>query len=106
MSEPSPESKPSMRVLVGTSGYSYKEWKGPFYPADLAATKFLRFYAEHFSTVEINNTFYRMPTNKLLEGWASEVPEGFSFSIKAPQRSTHMAKLQGATDLVNALVTT
>jgi len=95
-----------MRVLVGTSGYSYKEWKGPFYPADLPATKFLRFYAEHFPTVEINNTFYRMPTAKLLEGWASEVPEGFSFAIKAPQRITHMAKLQSATEMVNALVTT
>jgi uncharacterized protein YecE (DUF72 family) len=105
MSGPPPESKPPMRVLVGTSGYSYKEWKGPFYPADLAAAKFLRFYAEHFSTVEINNTFYRMPTGKLLEGWASEVPEGFSFAIKAPQRITHMAKLQGATEMVNALVT-
>jgi uncharacterized protein YecE (DUF72 family) len=106
MREPSPESKPPMRVLVGTSGYSYKEWKGPFYPADLAATKFLRFYAEHFPTVEINNTFYRMPTAKLLEGWASEVPAGFSFAIKAPQRITHMAKLQSATEMVNALVTT
>jgi uncharacterized protein YecE (DUF72 family) len=95
-----------MRVHVGTSGYSYKEWKGPFYPTDLAATKFLRFYADHFETVEINNTFYRMPTAKLLEGWAKEVPESFSFAIKAPQRITHMAKLQGATELVGALVST
>ncbi len=95
-----------MRVLVGTSGYSYKEWKGPFYPKELAAGKFLRFYAEHFATVEINNTFYRMPTTKLLEGWAAEVPEGFQFSIKAPQRITHMAKLQNAGEMVDALVST
>jgi uncharacterized protein YecE (DUF72 family) len=85
-----------MRVLVGTSGYSYKEWKGPFYPKDLAAARFLQFYGEHFETVEINNTFYRMPTDKLIEGWASEVPETFTFAIKAPQRITHIARLAKA----------
>jgi uncharacterized protein YecE (DUF72 family) len=85
-----------MRVLVGTSGYSYKEWKGPFYPKELAAKEYLRFYAQHFSTVEINNTFYRMPTAKLIEGWAAEVPEGFAFALKAPQRITHIAKLKDA----------
>jgi uncharacterized protein YecE (DUF72 family) len=95
-----------MRVLVGTSGYSYKEWKGAFYPADLPAGKFLRFYAQHFGTVEINNTFYRMPTPKLIEGWAAEVPEEFSFAIKAPQRITHMAKLQNAGEMVDALART
>jgi uncharacterized protein YecE (DUF72 family) len=95
-----------MRILIGTSGYSYKEWKGPFYPTDLPATKFLRFYAEHFGTVEINNTFYRMPTAKLLEGWAAEVPEGFTFAIKAPQRITHAAKLQNAGEMVDALTGT
>jgi uncharacterized protein YecE (DUF72 family) len=95
-----------MRILVGTSGYSYKEWKGPFYPADLAAARFLGFYADHFKTVEINNTFYRMPTAKLVEGWASEVPEGFTFAIKAPQRITHFAKLKGAEDTVATFVRT
>jgi uncharacterized protein YecE (DUF72 family) len=90
-----------MRVLVGTSGYSYKEWKGPFYPDKLAASDFLRFYAERLRTVEINNTFYRMPTNKLVDGWASEVPEGFTFAVKAPQRITHIAKIAG-----NAIETT
>jgi uncharacterized protein YecE (DUF72 family) len=93
-----------MRVLVGTSGYSYKEWKGPFYPKDLAAGRFLSFYGEHFETVEINNTFYRMPTSKLALGWASDVPEGFTFAIKAPQRITHFAKLKGADDTVAALL--
>jgi uncharacterized protein YecE (DUF72 family) len=82
-----------MRLHVGTSGYSYKEWKGTFYPADLPVAKMLPFYAEHFSTVEINNTFYRMPTEKLIAGWAAQVPEEFTFVLKAPQRITHQKKL-------------
>jgi uncharacterized protein YecE (DUF72 family) len=93
-----------MRVLVGTSGYSYKEWKGPFYPEDLAAARFLRFYAERLPTVEINNTFYRMPTSKLVSGWAAEVPATFTFALKAPQRITHMAKLHEAGELTAAFL--
>ncbi|MDP8999873.1 MAG: DUF72 domain-containing protein [Myxococcota bacterium] len=85
-----------MRVLVGTSGYSYKEWKPTFYPEDLPSRGFLRFYAERLPTVEINNTFYRMPTAKLVSGWASEVPDTFVFALKAPQRITHIAKLKDA----------
>jgi uncharacterized protein YecE (DUF72 family) len=92
----------AMRVLVGTSGYSYKEWKGSFYPADLPAGDFLRYYAARLPTVEINNTFYRMPTAKLVQSWAEEAPDGFVFAVKAPQRITHMAKLQGASELVLA----
>jgi uncharacterized protein YecE (DUF72 family) len=95
-----------MRVFVGTSGYSYKEWKGPFYPKEVPAAGFLRYYAAHFGTVEINNTFYRMPTSKLVEGWASEVPENFTFAVKAPQRITHIAKLEGAEDAVGVLLRT
>jgi uncharacterized protein YecE (DUF72 family) len=94
----------AMHVRVGTSGYSYKEWKGPFYPKDLPAGDFLRFYGERLPTVEINNTFYRMPTAKLALGWCEEVPEDFTFAIKAPQRITHMAKLKGAEDAVAAFV--
>ncbi len=82
-----------MQIRVGTSGYSYKEWKGPFYPKDLPAKGYLAYYAARFSTVEINNTFYRMPTDKLVASWASEVPEGFVFALKAPQRITHITKL-------------
>jgi uncharacterized protein YecE (DUF72 family) len=96
----------AMHVLVGTSGYSYKEWKGPFYPKDLPAAGFLGFYADAFKTVEINNTFYRMPTAKLVEGWASEVPEGFTFALKAPQRITHTAKLKDAGESVEMFVRT
>jgi uncharacterized protein YecE (DUF72 family) len=93
-----------MRVLVGTSGYSYKEWKPAFYPQDLPARDFLRFYAERLHTVEINNTFYRMPTPKLVSGWASEVPEQFTFALKAPQRITHIAKLNDVSDSTAAFV--
>ncbi len=95
-----------MKISVGTSGYSYKEWKGSFYPADLPANKMLRFYAERFTTVEINNTFYRMPGAEMLLGWAEQVPEGFTFVLKAPQRITHMRRLKNAADDVAYLLKT
>lgn len=85
-----------MRIRIGTSGYSYKEWKGNFYPEDLPAAKMLEFYASRFDTVEINNTFYRMPDEKTLTRWAGQVPESFTFVLKAPQRITHLKKLAGA----------
>jgi uncharacterized protein YecE (DUF72 family) len=82
-----------MRIRIGTSGYSYKEWKGSFYPDDLPAAKMLEFYAGRFGTVEINNTFYRMPEAKMLDKWSTQVPDGFTFVLKAPQRITHRQKL-------------
>src|SRR5262245_28663388 len=82
-----------MDVLVGTSGYGYKEWKGTFYPVDMKPAGMLRFYAERFRTVEINNTFYRMPDSEVLARWGDEVPAGFTFVLKAPQRITHMQRL-------------
>src|SRR5262245_25877116 len=82
-------------MLTGTSGYSYKEWIGAFYPEKMKAAGMLRFYAERFPTVEINNTFYRMPNEELLERWAQEVPESFAFTLKAPQRITHLKRLKG-----------
>ena len=85
-----------MRIAVGTSGFAYKEWKGSFYPADLPADGMLRFYGERFRTVEINNTFYRMPSEKVLLGWAAEVPDGFTFVLKASQRITHRKRLKDA----------
>jgi len=81
-------------ILVGTSGFAYKEWKGVFYPDDLPAKKYLSYYAEHFRTTEINNTFYRMPTVKLCEGWYAEVPDDFSFTLKLSQRITHFKRLK------------
>lgn len=80
-------------ILIGTSGYNYPEWKGHFYPADLPASAMLRYYAERFSTVEINASFYRMPTEKVMAAWAEATPEGFVFTLKAPQRITHYRRL-------------
>ena len=85
-----------MAILIGTSGYNYPEWKGSFYPTDLPAAKFLPFYASRFPTVEINYTFYRMPTPKLIAGWRAQVPESFRFTLKAPKRITHDRRLRAA----------
>lgn len=87
-----------MRVLVGTSGYAYREWKPSFYPADLPASAFLRYYAERFPTVEINHTFYRMPTKATLSRWPKETPHGFVFALKASQRITHQKRLRDAAE--------
>jgi uncharacterized protein YecE (DUF72 family) len=89
-----------MRVLAGTSGFSYKEWKGSFYPEDLPAARMLAYYSERLPAVEINNTFYRMPRPALLEGWAAEVPPEFRFVLKASQRITHFKRLKEAGDEV------
>jgi uncharacterized protein YecE (DUF72 family) len=83
-----------MRFFVGTSGYSYKEWKGTFYPEKMPAKDMLGYYAQRFSTVEINNTFYRMPAPSVLESWALQVPESFRFVLKAPQAITHFKRLK------------
>lgn len=88
-------------VLVGTSGFAYKEWKGIFYPEDLPAKKYLSYYAEHFRTTEINNTFYRMPTAKLCEGWYAEAPADFSFTLKLSQRITHFKRLKNIDEEMN-----
>jgi uncharacterized protein YecE (DUF72 family) len=85
-----------MELLAGTSGYSYKAWKGSFFPEKIAADAMLRYYAERFPTVEINSTFYRMPAEGMLARWAAEVPERFAFTLKAPQRITHQRRLKEA----------
>ncbi len=82
-----------VRVRVGTSGYSYKAWKGTFYPADLPDSGMLPYYASRLGVVEINNTFYRMPTKELVLKWAAAVPPDFCFVLKAPQRITHQKRL-------------
>jgi len=87
-----------MRAWVGTSGYNYPEWKGTFYPPNLPATKMLPYYAERFSTVEINATFYRMPSAKTIAGWAAATPKGFTFVLKAPRRITHDQRLKDVAD--------
>ena len=83
-----------MRFYIGTSGFSYKEWKGSFYPEDLPAKKMLEFYAENLPAVEINNTFYRMPNPTMLKGWAELVPPDFRFVLKAPRKITHSKPLR------------
>ncbi|NNF61576.1 MAG: DUF72 domain-containing protein [Gammaproteobacteria bacterium] len=85
-----------MDIHAGTSGYSYKEWLGVFYPDKLAAAKMLGFYAGQLPAVEINNTFYRMPKPNVLENWRAQVPESFRFAIKASRRITHNKKLADA----------
>jgi uncharacterized protein YecE (DUF72 family) len=87
-----------MRVRVGTSGFAYKPWKGVFYPPKIKDAEMLSFYAQRFSTVEINNTFYRMPGREMLERWAEQVPEGFSFVLKAPRRISHIKRLGEVAD--------
>jgi uncharacterized protein YecE (DUF72 family) len=89
-----------MTVWVGTSGYNYPEWKGRFYPADLPATKMLPYYAARFPTVEINYTFYRMPNEKLVRGWADQTPGPYKLTLKAPRRITHDSRLKNCGDLV------
>jgi uncharacterized protein YecE (DUF72 family) len=79
---------------VGTSGYNYPEWRGSFYPEKLPTTKMLPYYAERLSTVEINYTFYRTPNEKILAGWSAATPERFRFTLKAPKRITHDARLK------------
>ena len=93
-----------MNLYVGTSGYSYKEWKGKFYPEDLPEKEMLRYYGERFNSVEINNTFYRMPKPSVLEGWAKEVPANFKFVIKGSQKITHFQRLKDTDESVGYLL--
>ena len=95
-----PASQPRFRV--GTSGYNYAEWKGSFYPEKISSKKMLPYYAERLPTVEINYTFYRMPTEQLLHGWSEITPEAFTFTLKAPRRITHDARLRSCDDTTRA----
>jgi len=94
-----------MNTLVGTSGFAFKEWKGPFYPSGLKDDAMLGYYSGRYPTVEINNTFYRLPKEHVLLDWASQVPNQFTFAIKASQRITHYARLKaGAADALGFLL--
>ena len=83
-----------MTLYAGTSGFSYKEWKGSFYPEKLPAKDMLSYYATRLHAVEVNNTFYRLPKKELLESWKEQVPSEFRFSVKASQRITHFKRLK------------
>ena len=93
-----------MRIHVGTSGYNYTEWKGTFYPADLPTKEMFGYYSTRFKTVEINYTFYRMPTEKTTSGWLAQAPPDFTYTLKAPQRMTHIQKLQGSEESLATFV--
>ena len=95
-----------MNLYVGTSGYSYKEWKGNFYPKDLPDKEMLAYYGTKLPSVEINNTFYRLPKEAVLKSWADQVPQAFRFSIKASQRITHIKRLKDALDETEYLIRT
>jgi uncharacterized protein YecE (DUF72 family) len=95
-----------MRLSVGTSGFSYAQWRGPFYPADLPASEMLAWYATRLPAVEINNTFYRLPKRSVLEAWAAQVPESFRFAVKASRRITHLKRLADAGDETRYLLDT
>jgi uncharacterized protein YecE (DUF72 family) len=87
-------------IWIGTSGFQYPEWKGTFYPGDLAVKKMLGYYAAHFPTTEINYSFYRIPSVKTLSNWSVETPGSFRFTLKAPQEITHRRKLQDCDDVL------
>lgn len=93
-----------MNLYTGTSGYSYKEWKGHFYPEKIAPDQMLQFYSTKLPAVEINNTFYRLPRREVLQGWAEQVPPDFRFVIKASQKITHMKRLKNASEETDYLM--
>ena len=93
-------------IRVGTSGYSYPEWRGTFYAARFPTARMLAYYAGRFDTVELNNTFYRMPTATAIAGWAAEAPPGFVFALKASRRITHLARLRDVAEPVAHLLRT
>src|SRR5437016_9828919 len=95
-----------MNLFVGTSGYSYKEWKGNFYPEDLPAKEMLSYYSRRLPAVEINNTFYRLPQATMIENWRAQVPDEFRFSIKATQRITHIKRLNNVAEETKYLLDT
>ncbi len=94
------------RLYVGTSGYNFPEWRGSFYPPKLPSKKWLEYYAQQLGTVEINYTFYRMPSAKTVAGWDAATPAGFSFVLKAPQRITHIARLKNIDESLRFFVET
>jgi uncharacterized protein YecE (DUF72 family) len=95
-----------MKIHVGTSGYGYDEWKGKFYPEKISPREMLRFYSERLGAVEINNTFYRMPKERVLASWAEQVPGDFVFALKAPQVITHLKRLRNVDEEIDYLFRT
>ena len=95
-----------MAIWVGTSGYNYPEWRGSFYPEKFPTTKMLPYYAQRLATVEINYTFYRSPKPEILAGWSAQTPPGFRFTLKAPKRITHDARLRDCAESLQYFLST
>lgn len=93
-----------MTVYVGTSGWQYRDWRGPFYPADLAQNRWLEHYADRFATVEVNNTFYRLPERSTFEEWAARTPADFVFAMKASRFLTHIRRLREPAEPVGRML--
>ncbi|WP_051185185.1 DUF72 domain-containing protein [Desulfatiglans anilini] len=91
-------------VHVGTSGWHYKHWAGPFYPEDMHSNEYLQYYVQHLHTVEINNSFYQLPKAETLASWRKTVPEGFKFAVKASRYITHMKKLKDSKEALNVFL--
>jgi uncharacterized protein YecE (DUF72 family) len=95
-----------MTLYVGTSGYSYKEWKGSFYPQTIVAKDMLSYYSARFNAVELNNTFYRRPQPSMIENWKNQVPANFRFTVKASQGITHFRRLKNAGEATRDMLNT
>src|SRR5512135_3298846 len=95
-----------MNIFIGTSGYGYKEWKGKFYPEKISPKEMLPFYSERLAAVEINNTFYHMPTAGVLTSWSEQVPDNFVFALKGPQVITHRKRLRNVSGETEYFFTT
>lgn len=96
--------KKAQRIHIGTSGWHYQHWKGPFYPENIHNDSLLKYYAGFFNTVEINNSFYRLPQEETLHDWSNTVPEGFIFAVKGSRYITHMKKLKDAGEPVKSFM--
>ncbi len=97
-------SVPEHPILIGCSGWSYPDWEGPFYPAGMAAGDYLEWYADRFPIVEVDSTFYRPPTPRMVRGWRDRTPEGFLFALKVPQVITHQKQLRDCAEEVDGFV--
>ena len=95
-----------MTLYVGTSGYSYKEWKGSFYPEKISANEMLSYYAAHLPAVELNNSYYRLPERSTVESWRHQTPENFRFSVKAPRSITLYRRLKGVAEQTKQMLET
>jgi len=97
-------SVPEHPILIGCSGWSYPDWEGPFYPAGMAAGDYLEWYADRFPIVEVDSTFYRPPTPRMVRGWRDRTPDGFKFALKVPQAITHQKQLRDCAEEVDGFV--